>query len=139
MENVETKESHKRRRRWILPLVCLAVFAILLVGCCGGIFRILTGTIRSSEPYRGALARVRGSPTVREILGTPIRAGFLARGSIRTRGKRSRATFDIPISGPRGRAMLHVVAERSGKVWTFKTLAVEVERTGDWIDLLVEP
>jgi len=137
-ERLERKRS-ERRRKWFFPAACIVATILLILGCCGGLFHIFTGALRYTEPYRGALVRARGSPTVRRALGSPLKAGFLTTGRISLSGKGGDAAFAIPISGPKGRGTLHVVAERSGDTWTFKTLTVELHPSGRKIDLLIEP
>src|SRR5204863_6238 len=52
-----------RNWKWVVPVGCLAP----LVVCCGGIGMLVTfvfGAIKSSEPYREAVARGQASPSL---------------------------------------------------------------------------
>jgi hypothetical protein len=47
-----------------------------------------------------------------------------------------KADMVIPISGPRGRGRIHAVAQKSGGVWRFTYLQVDVANQSTSIDLL---
>ena len=44
----------------------------------------------------------------------------------------------IPISGPKGKGTIYFVASKFAGEWTFSKLIVEVEKTGERIDLIQE-
>ena len=129
-----------RNWKWVLPVGCLAPLLV----CCGGIGLLMTavfGAIKSSEPYREALARAEASPALQAALGQPIRPGFFPTGTIRTGfdipgGETGQADLAIPISGPKGTATLRVVAEKSDAGWKFLTLEAMVAGQARPIDLL---
>ena len=41
----------------------------------------------------------------------------------------------MPLKGPQGKATLYVVAEKSAGRWSYEVLELEVEATGERIDL----
>src|SRR5262245_45905380 len=110
-----------RNWKWVVPVGCLSPVVV----CCGGIGVLLTfvfGAIKSSEPYREAVARAEASPALQAELGQPIQPGFFPTGSIHVGfdapgGQTGRADLSIPVSGPKGTATVRAVAEKSDAGW----------------------
>jgi hypothetical protein len=131
-----------RNWKWAVPVGCLAPVLV----CCGGIgllVGIVFGAIKSSEPYREAVARAQANPALRAELGEPIQPGFFVTGSINTAvsvpgGETGHANLSIPISGPTGTAIVRVVAEKSDGEWKFSTLEAVVADRDRPIDLLAD-
>jgi hypothetical protein len=73
---------------------------------------------------------------VREEIGEPIEAGMFVSGQLRENGSSGKADLSIPIKGPRSEGRIRVAAYRSGGIWTFTWLQVNVEGRGKPIDLL---
>ncbi|HTK77961.1 MAG TPA: cytochrome c oxidase assembly factor Coa1 family protein [Gemmataceae bacterium] len=129
-----------RNWKWVVPVGCLAPVVV----CCGGIGALVTfvfGAIKSSEPYRDAVARAEASPALQAELGQPIRPGFFPTGSIHVGldapGRRTgHADLSIPVSGPKGTATVRAVAENSDAGWTFTTLEAVIPGRERPIDLL---
>jgi hypothetical protein len=48
-------------------------------------------------------------------------------GSVNTTNDSGSASFKIPISGPKGEAVIWLEAERTRKIWTYPTLEVTVK------------
>jgi hypothetical protein len=117
-----------------------------LIGCgsllvLGGIFIavivvVVFGAMKKSDVYKEALSRSQNSPAVQAALGTPIEAGMMVSGSINVDATGGHATLDFPISGPKGKAIVHAVATKSGEKWEFNALTVKPEN-GPVIDLMV--
>ncbi len=127
-----------RNWKWLLPvgvLLCLLLFASFV----GGILFIVESSFQHTEFYVQALARARTDPQVVEKIGQPIQAGWLASGSVKTSGSSGDADIEIPISGPKGKGTLYVVAKKSAGRWEFETLQVEVTGEAGRIDLLRSP
>lgn len=120
-----------RNWKWFVPAAL-----ILFVGLFAGLFLGMAKAVRSSEIYAGALERAKSEPAVVEALGMPIEAGFWCSWSVSVRGSKGDATGAVPISGPRGKATIYLVAAKSADVWQYTTLAVQIEASGGRIDLL---
>jgi hypothetical protein len=60
---------------------------------------------------------------------------MMVTGSINVDATGGHATLDFPISGPKGKAVVHAVATKSGEKWEFNALTVKPEN-GPIIDLL---
>ena len=65
-----------------------------------------------------------------------VETGIFTTGSIKLNNSSGSADLSIPISGPDGKATLHVVAEKTAGSWTFSTITVEVKGGGERIDLM---
>jgi hypothetical protein len=126
---------------WLLPAVFLALVSPCC--CCGGIFWWVVGSLKSSEPYRMALERVRTDRDVIGQLGEPVaEAGWMPTGNFSyhtDNGVTSgRANFDFSVSGPKGTARVHAEAVcRNGK-WVFRILEVTPASGGRTISLTVD-
>ena len=94
--------------------------------------------MKSSDAYKGALARAKAEPAVVAALGSPIEDGMFVSGSTNVNGASGNANLAIPIHGPKGKATLYVVAEKSLGAWNYSNLVVEVKDTKQRIDLLHE-
>ena len=91
--------------------------------------------IKSSGAYTGAVAIAQNYPFVISILGEPVSEGFLVTGNINASGPTGQARLSAPISGPKGDATLHIVADKEAGQWQFDRLVLEVEATGKFFEI----
>jgi len=124
-----------RNWKWALALGLLGGI-LLLAAFVGSILLIVETSFQHSGFYSEALARARANPQVTEKIGLPLQAGWLASGSMNTSGPSGSADVSIPISGPKGKGTIYVVAKKSAGEWKFRTLQVEIEGETSRIDLL---
>jgi len=118
-----------------VPLGCfgtLTLFTAFVVS----IALIVFSAVKSTDVYRDALARAKAHPSVIEILGSPIKEGFLVSGNTNVNGASGEANLSIPISGPKGKGTIYVAANKSLGKWNYSGLIVEIEKTHQRIDLL---
>ena len=137
MERPRRKSWWARNWMWVVPVGCLAP----LVVCCGIITLIVTvafGAIKSSEVYQEAVTKAKEDKAVQAALGTPIQEGFFVIANMQINDGNGNADLTIPISGPKGAATIHAVAQRAADKWTFSTLEVAVEGAGNRINLLAK-
>jgi len=120
-------------RRWYVLVLGIVVGIVVLVGA---IVAVVMASIKSSDAYKEALVRARGSTALIEAIGTPMNDGFMPTGSIEVSGDFGEAKLSISISGPKGSAVLHLDAEKSMGKWDFKLLKAVIDDTGREIDLL---
>jgi hypothetical protein len=124
---------------WFIPVLCVS-FLALVGGCVFSIFSLISHLVRSSTPYKEALAAVRRHEAARAALGTPIsEAGWPTNFSISTHGGSGSAEMTLPVKGPKGEGVLLVVATKSGGEWQFDKLVLKVKDSDQRIDLLAEP
>jgi len=132
------KSWFDRNWKWFVPSGCLTVI-VLFLAFVAAVFGIVETSFRSSGPYTHALALAQASSQVSDKIGRPLMPGWFVEGSININGDSGDADISIPISGPRGKGEIYVVANKIAGVWQYKTLQVEVNGQPDRIDLLQAP
>src|SRR5258708_39827158 len=80
--------------------------------------------MRKAGCYREACRRPQTLPAVTAALGTPIEAGFYVTGNVKLDSTGGHATLDFPISGPKGKGVVHAVATKSSAGWDYSELTV---------------
>jgi len=111
------------------------VLAVAVFGF--SIFAIFTGVsaaLKSSEPYKVAVARAKADAKVATSLGKPLDEGF-PMGSVNTNNGAGDVDLKIPLSGPKGKGTIYVVGTKSGGTWTYSKMSLTVDGTGETIDL----
>lgn len=128
--------AHWRHRhpRWFYSAVGTAA-ALVLIGLIAILLSVITGFMKSSDAYVGAVARAKSSPAIVSALGTPITEGWFVTGTIHVSGPTGLAELAIPLSGPKGHATLYVEASKRLGEWHFDHLMARVENTRARIDL----
>jgi len=115
-------------------------WAVSLWRCCfvfvGSVLVIVFSAMKSTDVYRDALAHAKTDPAVVEALGSPIKNGFLVSGNINVNGASGESNLGIPISGPKGKGLIYVSANRSLGQWNYLAPVVEVGQTHERIDVL---
>lgn len=127
----------ERHLAWFIAGVCAAALA-LLAGSIALVMNLVVGSMRESAPYAMAMATVRADPVVRDALGAPIHERWFMGGHINIRGEDGDADFVIPITAPKGKAMVRVLATRLSGVWYITALVVEIPAEKERINLLEE-
>lgn len=108
----------------------------LVAALTGVIVLIAFSALKSSDAYAQAVARAKADPRVVAALGTPIEEGMFPSGKTNVAGGSGEADLAIPISGPKGTAMIYAVAQKSGGKWTYSKLSVRVAGASAEINLL---
>lgn len=113
-----TQSTEARRpRRW--PVILLIVVILLVAGA--GIAGYQLYRLRSTDPYKEALAHVQKDPQVIGQLGEPIKEVWLPpSGSVF--GLNANLTFKV--QGPKGRASVRAEARQIDGKWGLGTLDV---------------
>jgi hypothetical protein len=125
----------KRNWKWFVPAGCLSI-AVLFVVFVGSIALIVFSAMKSTDVYKDALAQAKANSAVIEVLGSPIKEGFLVSGNTNVNGASGEANLSIPISGPNGKGTIYVAANKSLGRWNYSGLIVEITKTHQRIDLL---
>ncbi len=123
---------------WIIVSIVLVLF-VLIVLFVGAIVFAVFASIKSSTPYEHAVEVALHDGRVQAALGRPIKQGWIAGGSINVAGNTGNADLSIPMQGTLHKGTLYVVARKSEGEWTYRTLALRVEDTGERIELLHLP
>ena len=127
-----------RNWKWFVPVGgcggCLLLILIIAI-FFSSIFLAVFSGMKQTDAYKTALQRAKSDPAVVAALGTPIEDGFMISGSTNVNGASGDADLAIPISGPKGKGTLYVVAKKSAGQWTYERLEVEIAATKERIDL----
>lgn len=115
------------------------LFVLVIVAFFSSIFLAIFSGMKSTDVYKTALSRAQAEPAVIEALGTPIKDGFLFTGSTHVNGASGDADMGIPISGPKGKGTIYVVATKSAGRWSYTTLEVEIAATKQRVPLDTSP
>jgi hypothetical protein len=135
VESVENRNWFGRNWKWAAPTGCLVL--VLLVGAfIASIFYFVFSMMKTSETYQHALQSARGDAEVVAALGEPITEGWFVSGNWEENGASGQANFAIPVSGPKGGGTVYVEARKSAGQWHYATMVVEVDGSGERIDLL---
>ena len=127
-----------RNWKWFVPVGCLGTLT-LFIAFVVSIAVIVFSAVKSTDVYKDALARARVNPSVIEMIGSPIKEGFLVSGNTNVNGASGEANLSIPISGPKGKGTIYVAASKSLGRWNYSGLIVEIAKTHQRIDLLQSP
>ena len=126
-------------RNWKLLLGVLAALMVFAIAAVFGILTLVMSAIKGSDVAKEAMARARSNPAVVQYLGTPIEVGWLVSGAINLSGSSGDATLSLPISGPKGKGTLYVMAQKSAGTWTYRLMQAAIEGSGQRIDLIAQP
>jgi hypothetical protein len=124
-----------RNWKWFVPTGCLtllALFAAFIIS----ILMIVFGAMKSTDVYKDALIRAKTNAAVIDALGSPIKDGFFVSGNTNVNGAAGESNQSIPISGPKGKGTIYLKAEKSLGRWKYLDLEVEIQKSGERIDLL---
>jgi hypothetical protein len=127
-----------RNWKWLVPAGCLVIVGACVVFILA-ILGLVFGAIRSSEVYQKSIDGLSADPRIVEALGTPVKPGFFVGGSINVNGPSGSADISIPLSGPKGKGTLYVKANKDLGFWLFTSMILEVNETGERIELITPP
>ncbi len=126
-----------RRWIWLIPVLCVVPLL-----CCGGfvvsILMFVFGAMKSTDPYKEAVARAQNSTEVQAAIGTPVETGFFLTGNINMNDDFGNAQLSIPVSGPKGEGTITVIADKAGGPWEYSKMLF-ADKQGNTIDLLEDP
>jgi hypothetical protein len=126
-----------RNWKWLVPVTCL-VPALVCTGAITMILAMVMEFMKSTPPYEQSLAAVTEHAAVREALGTPIEAGWVVTGNVESGPRSGHADITYTVSGPSGSARVFVVGDFNGAGWTYSRMQLEIEGTGERLDLLAK-
>ena len=131
-ESWESVEQFRRvQRRWAIAgvIAWIGMFGLVLLLWFG-----LLALMKGNEAYRLGMERIEANPQVIAALGSPLETGFV-QGSIESSNYAGNADIHIPLSGPRGEGVAHVIASKSAAGWALESVEVYVEGTGQSISV----
>ena len=104
-------------------LLALALFV-------GGIVFFVFGIMKSSDVYRVAVHRAKTNVQVADVLGAPISEGLFLTGNINVTPQSGNANLSIPVSGPKHKGTIHVVATKADGEWVCSKMGLRADGTG---------
>jgi hypothetical protein len=110
--------------------------------CGGGITSLVIfglGLLKSSYPYQDAVKQAKANSAVIADLGQPIDTGLMVQGSVNLQNDAGDADLKIPIHGPYGSGIVHVVGAKSKGTWTYSALDFNPDNGGPSVNLLKQP
>jgi hypothetical protein len=132
----ESVEQFKRvQRNWAVAGV---IAWIALIALFAAFFFGAMALLKGSDVFRDALTKVNANAQAVRLLGTPIEAGF-PMGNISVSGPSGQARLSIPLHGPKGKATLYLEATKQMGVWQFERIQLEIDATGERIDIQDSP
>ena len=136
MEEQVKKSWFRRNWLWFVPSMgCLTIIILSIFGI-GALFFGITNMLAGSAPSEYAFEKASENKQVVRFLGKPIEQKGMITGSINYSNGDGNADLRIPVKGPKGKAVLKVVAEKSDGVWTYEKLYVIIKSTNEKINLL---
>jgi len=131
--------AEKKKNWWLIG--CGGCLGLIVLGILGSValFFGVTKVIKSTGPYKTAVATATNSPEVQAKLGTPITTGMMIQGSVNTNTSNGvtteMANLTIPLKGPKASGSLHYAATKNGATWEVSDFTVTVDGTGEKISL----
>ncbi|MGC6429821.1 MAG: cytochrome c oxidase assembly factor Coa1 family protein [Jejuia sp.] len=135
MEDIQQKSWFSRNWGWVLGGGCLTIIVIFAIGFFA-IFYGFTKVIKSSEPYKYALAEASENQEVILLLGEPIEADGIMNGNISTSNSSGEVDISIPISGSKSKGNIVVVGNKVDGEWHYEELYVLIKGSQTKINLL---
>lgn len=136
MEEQQQKSWFQRNWLWFLPTVGCGTLLILFFVGVGALIFGVTELISESTPATYAFEKASENDKVIEYLGTPIEQKGITSGSLNFSNGDGNADLRIPISGPDGKAVITVVAEKTDGEWFYEKLYVRIKENNQKINLL---
>ena len=123
---------------WLAILGGAALLAVITLSSLA-LMNFVTGKLRQSEPYQIAMAAAQRDATVAEALGTPWTPSRFITGAFNESSQWSFVQLSVPITGPKAKGTLQVVASKNGDEWSYQILKVVVLAPPQTIPLKAEP
>lgn len=129
--------TESQRPAWVkwVALGCASLF-VLGLAIAAGIVALVMNSLKQSDAYKGALAKVRADSAAVSALGEPIEPGFFVTGTVNIDGPSGDAVLSIPLHGPVGEGTLYLEATKQAGRWTYSLLELAVADSQERIDLL---
>lgn len=135
-ENVPRQNWFNRNWKWAVPTGGCLLIIILFIVFAGSMILGVSSLFTGSEPYKEALLSAQSSEVVIKAMGEPIEEDGIAKGSVNYTNGEGHFNLEIPLKGPKGKAILFVVADKYDGDWEYKVMELELSETGELIPLL---
>jgi hypothetical protein len=115
----------KSSKKWWF-LGCGGCLGIIVLGAIAVGFFVMSimGVIKKTDAYADAKQRATNSAELQAAIGTPMTESFWVMGSVATTNGAGKADFVIPLTGPKGTAVVTVNASKAAgaAAWEYAVL-----------------
>ena len=110
---------------WFVPTGCLTSSRFSPLFICIIVMTVF-GAIKSTDAYKTAVARAKADPRVTDAIGTPIKEAWYVLGKTEVSGGSGTSELTIPISGPKGKAIIYANSEKFAGDWKSSRMVVKI-------------
>ena len=136
-ENIPHQNWFNRNWKWAVPTGGCLLIIILFIVFAGSMILGVSSLFTGSEPYKEALLSAQSNEVLIKALGEPIEEDGIAKGNVNYTNGEGHLKLEIPLKGPKGKALLFVVADKYDADWEYKVMELEISETGELIPLLI--
>ncbi len=139
MEHLNHKKNwFGRNWKWAIPSAgCLTLIVITAIFASTMVMK-LTGLYKDSVPYNEGIETLKNNELVIELLGEPIEIISGIEGKIHYSNDDGNVDLKIPVKGPKGEAVLLIIAEKNKGKWSYHTMKVTISESMEKINLLTK-
>lgn len=134
-ELVKPKSWFSRNWKWAVPLGCLSTIGLFFVLLFGGIFFGLTKMMGSNDGTTQAISIINQDPNIKSKLGDNIETDGMFSGNISTSNDTGEMNISVPVKGSKGTGKAIIVAEKEFDKWSYEKIAVQIDETGEVIQI----
>jgi hypothetical protein len=116
---------------------CLVLGMVILLIVIGFVIMVFS-FIRNNDAVEMAMTAARSTPEAVTVLGEPIEKGWWVTGSINTENGKQSADVRVPVTGPAGEGVVHLVGTcDDGQAWVFTVLQLQLDQRS--VPLVIKP
>ncbi|MEH6407364.1 MAG: cytochrome c oxidase assembly factor Coa1 family protein [Leeuwenhoekiella sp.] len=131
----EERSWWSRNWKWVVPTGgCLTIILLVVILLGTAVFGFVN-KVKKSTGAEDAFEIAQVNKRVQAELGEPIEKDGFGSYNVKIMNGHKTAEAKMPIKGPKGAAILYVVSSGSDDDKTYKILEVQIEDTGEKIDL----
>lgn len=128
--NAEPRTEYRKpwvQRHWLLMLVVsFLVMMVLSLAIGFGAVYVMMSSIKKTEPYRTAMARVHADERMTRALGEPIGVRWEPMGAVE-QTEQGQAMFVVFLQGARGTGTVNVEAVYSEGRWRYRRVEGHID------------
>jgi hypothetical protein len=132
----DNRNWFRKNWKWTIPsLGCLSIIIVFIL-LFGAMVGKVTDMFKDSVPYSVGMEMLQKNELAINKLGEPIEPDGMFQGNINYEDDFGTADLKIPVKGPKGEAILMVIAEKNSEKWTYLTMEVSFKDANEKINLL---
>lgn len=131
----EERSWWSRNWKWVVPTGgCLTIILLAIILLGTAVFGFVS-EVKKGTGAEDAFEIARVNERVQKELGEPIEKDGFGSYNVKIMNGHKTAEAKMPIKGPKGEAILYVLSSGSDDDKTYEVLEVQVEDTGEIINL----